>query len=534
LAESGAASAAGARKLARRLKTQCVFEIVMLAEAERRLDGGVGARARMGMQTLTRPQLLKYIELAAAEAGDGDGGDKGAVGFDGAGAGAAESAALAASPEAPKPAARVSLGVAAMLRRRAGAAQVTTNAVKAARAAAAAAAWAALPALTTADLRYVDPQQDTRRKPVLALRRGCLVLSLPPVRALIFTRRVLLFLENGADGDVEHTFASMRAWSAGRDDAEAGVLAVDPFVHAAFAATLGGTVSVLEGRVRDLAALVKESTAAGAKRRSAEVQFEYLQHGEGVCNEVMAMLEAVSHCVEAAAEAAGEAAEARDRRVEKAVAAALAAAEAGTVGEAAVGAAPSPRTASASASAAVKVALLARAQRAAADTPEPVTNSLLGLMDAGEDHLSEFSAVVGDLLLEVRTLQQVRARTSGQGGKGCSGGAASVVPGGPDWLPRQAVVGSSPHCMCLRLQRLDMERKRITVSLAKQRNTILRIGIIIQLATAVLGGCSVVSGEWCGWAARRVANSLSARHPILVSCLPLSGMLFPALQDTLV
>lgn len=56
--------------------------------------------------------------------------------------------------------------------------------------------------LQSRDLRVVDPEFDVAHQPAILVRRHCIVVNLPPVRAIVMADRCLFFPEPGADSDL--------------------------------------------------------------------------------------------------------------------------------------------------------------------------------------------------------------------------------------------------------------------------------------------------------------------------------------------
>ena len=65
------------------------------------------------------------------------------------------------------------------------------------------------------DLHAIDPAMDASSKPALIIRRGCILVTVPPLHAIITSEEVLLFPEPGADSDLEPIIKHLQDYSPG-------------------------------------------------------------------------------------------------------------------------------------------------------------------------------------------------------------------------------------------------------------------------------------------------------------------------------
>ena len=81
--------------------------------------------------------------------------------------------------------------------------------------------------LQSRDLRIVDPEFEVARDPAILTRRHCLVVNLPPVRAIILPDRCFFFPEDGVDADLAVALERFREHGiqyATRDNAEKKII----------------------------------------------------------------------------------------------------------------------------------------------------------------------------------------------------------------------------------------------------------------------------------------------------------------------
>ena len=164
-------------------------------------------------------------------------------------------------------------------------------------------------ALTGWDVHYIDPAAASVQ-PGFELRRGCLLVHMAPLRAVITQRMCFIAPEAGADGELQPLLRMLAARAAAVTGTAASTL---PLPLVALTAVLSVCRAELAADARAAAGALARVTAKLARNRSSEeTKQEYISQAEDELGEFIDRADSVLAAV--AAFAAAEAAHRRDTR----------------------------------------------------------------------------------------------------------------------------------------------------------------------------------------------------------------------------
>jgi hypothetical protein len=321
------------------------------------------------------------------------------------------------------------------------------------------------------DLNAVDPEVDASRSPAFLLRAGCIVVALPPLRAIITRCEVLVFIEEGADNDLGKLleFAQNPLSYHTGDAGHAGEGPLSPalvtFEYAGLAALLK---LVDETSTREFEAERAAVEEVLKKRSTAvEVQFQRVQETEDKVTDYAASTTGTHGVVEAVLD------------TQQDMAALVLSHPRTVLSEAVPAGLPSDFDLSGE--------RIAHMQSGKSAPPSPGTNTIR----SGSSY--------------IRRVGTARVRSALSAGGEEEGEGDIENPAWREDLVRMEELlewftASTAHRLArtsLLRSALGGERKRISMSLAAHRNQLMRLQIGIAAVTMSMGGCSMISG-WYG------------------------------------